>query len=101
VEGSKWRNSLQLLLNWRKKILGNESLILKEMNRMTDRLKGVTVTFNADIRDDDAEYIINAIKMIKGVLDVTPSISTGDDYMNRIRIQSEMEKRIFDALRSK
>ena len=66
---------------------------------MTDRLKGVTVTFERDIRDDDSEYIINAIKMIKGVLDVTPSIVAHDDYMNRVRIQREIEEKIWKALK--
>lgn len=35
---------------------------------MTDRLKGFIVTLTTDIREDDAESIVQAIKMIKGVL---------------------------------
>lgn len=66
---------------------------------MTDRLKGVIVTFEQDIREDDAEQIINAIRMIKGVLDVVPSIADHNDVMNRIRIQHELEKRIYKALK--
>lgn len=34
---------------------------------MTDRVKGLTVIFEQDIRDDDCEYITNAIRMIRGV----------------------------------
>lgn len=71
------------------------------MKKVTDRLKGVVVTFDRDIRVDDAEHIINAIQMIKGVVDVSPSVSDHNDHMNRIRIQSELEKRICDALKSK
>ena len=66
---------------------------------MTDRLKGVTVTFEADIRDDDAKAIINAIFMIKGVIDVEPSIRNHDDIMNRARVREEMENKIWNAIR--
>lgn len=65
---------------------------------MTDRLKGLTVTFEDDIRADDAEQIIEAIQMIKGVLDVTPTVRTGEDHMNRERIRHEMRERLYDAL---
>lgn len=33
---------------------------------MTDRHAGYIVTLAADIREDDAEHIINAIRMVKG-----------------------------------
>jgi len=39
---------------------------------MTDRHSGYVVTLSRDIREDDAEQIINAIGMIKGVLSVAP-----------------------------
>ena len=48
---------------------------------MTDRLKGVLVTFAKDIRDDDAESMLTAIKMIKGVLSVKEYITDAEDYM--------------------
>ncbi len=48
---------------------------------MTDRIKGVLITFDRDIRDDDAEPIIEALKMIKGVFVVKPYISGAEDYM--------------------
>jgi len=48
---------------------------------MTDRFKGVLVTFDRDIRDDDAEIYLETIKMIKGVHSVEPYISGMEDYM--------------------
>lgn len=39
---------------------------------MTDRHAGYLVTLAADIRKDDAEAVVNAISMVKGVLSVTP-----------------------------
>jgi hypothetical protein len=46
---------------------------------MTDRIKGFTVALDRDYRDDDVEVIANAIRMIKGVVAVEPSIVGTDD----------------------
>lgn len=56
---------------------------------MTDRIKGFVVTLDSDIRIDDIDQIVNAIKMIKGVCSVEPSVSNFDDTMNRERIKLE------------
>ena len=37
---------------------------------MTDRVRTLTVELNGEIRDEDAEAIMDAIRMVKGVLDV-------------------------------
>lgn len=42
---------------------------------MTDRHSGYIVTLDRDIREDDAEAIVRALRMIKGVLSVEPQIS--------------------------
>lgn len=55
---------------------------------MTDRIKGLTVAFTADIREDDAQCIIDAILMIKGVANVTTSLSSPGDYINRQMVKS-------------
>lgn len=65
---------------------------------MTDRLKGVLVTFDHDIREDDAEQIIAAIKMIKCVADVRPLVSNVEDEMARIRVDREWRKKLSDML---
>lgn len=56
---------------------------------MTDKVKGFTVTLEKDIRIDDVEVIVNAIRMIRGIADVEVSITTGDDYINREMIRNE------------
>jgi len=63
---------------------------------MTDRLKGLTVAFDEDIRADDAQCIIDAILMIKGVSGVTTSISNSEDYMNRLQIRREVVEKIYE-----
>ena len=57
---------------------------------MTDTLKGCTVAFDRDIREDDAEYILNAMRMIKGVMCVTPSKTTSQDWIAAERVRREL-----------
>jgi hypothetical protein len=63
---------------------------------MTDRLKGLTVAFDADIREDNAQAIINAIKMFNGVVAVEATKAGADDYMNRERIKSEFRQKLLE-----
>ncbi len=42
---------------------------------MTDRHSGYVVVLAEDARSDDAEYILNAIRMVKGVKSVVPVVS--------------------------
>lgn len=70
---------------------------------MTDRLKGVAVTFEQDIRDDDAEKLIEAIRTVvgqfRGVASVTPLVADLDDHMARERVRFELQSEIYGALR--
>jgi hypothetical protein len=65
---------------------------------MTDRIKGCTVVFDKSIRADEVGAVLNAIRMIKGVLDVKPSIDTSDDWMNRTQVRNELGKKIMQVL---
>ena len=49
---------------------------------------------------DDAESIVSAIKMVKGVANVEVSVATPEDYMNRERVAIGYSKVILEALRS-
>jgi hypothetical protein len=66
---------------------------------MTDRLKGVYVTFDQDIREDDAEKLIEAIFMIRHVVDVTPLVADHVDHMARQRVRSELANGMHDTFR--
>lgn len=65
---------------------------------MTDRLKGVIVTFEKDVREDDAEYILNAIRMIKGVLSVKELVSNYEQHIAEERVRHELREKIFEVL---
>jgi len=66
---------------------------------MTDRVKGFTVTLEKDVRIDDVEVILIAFKMIKGVAQVEPSISTSDDHMNRERLKWELRDKFYEFMK--
>lgn len=53
---------------------------------MTDRIKGVYVTFDKDYRDDDAEPILQAIRMVRGVADVDPKVTSYEDHDARVKV---------------
>ena len=69
---------------------------------MTDRFKGFLITLEKEIRDDDADQILTALKMIKGVLMVKPYINGMEDWMmyekgvwdTRLEISQFMAKKV-------
>lgn len=63
---------------------------------MTDRLKGVLVTFDKDIRDDDAECLIEAIRCIRSVASVKPLVADYQDHMARERVRHELANKFLD-----
>jgi hypothetical protein len=63
---------------------------------MTDRFKGFIVVLDRDVRDDDAEAIITALKMVKGVKAVTPVETASDDYIVAQRVRSEIEDSLWE-----
>lgn len=66
---------------------------------MTDRYYALTVVLDRDIRSDDAESLIAAIRLLRGVLSVEPLVSTPDTWMAEERAKSELKRKIFDALK--
>lgn len=66
---------------------------------MTDRYSGVLVTFEKDIREDDAQSLINAIKMIKGVISVDPQISDHEHLMAKSQAKHELIQSLFQVLK--
>ena len=65
---------------------------------MTDRFNYLTVALEKDTRDDDAEQILNAIRMIKGVASVKGNVKSQGDWMAEQRIRIEVRDRLFDII---
>lgn len=65
---------------------------------MTDRHAGYVVVLEEDIREDDAKAVIDALKMIKGVLTVKPIISTPEIIIATNRAKAEMARKLWKVL---
>jgi hypothetical protein len=65
---------------------------------VTDRHNGYYVVLENDIRSDDAEATIAAIKQIKGVLSVTPNVASFDEHIAEMRVRTELGDKIMRLL---
>jgi hypothetical protein len=65
---------------------------------MTDKHAGYLIVLDQDIREDDAEAIINAIKMIKHVSTVTPVVANPTMYIAQNRADDVWRERLLTLL---
>jgi hypothetical protein len=65
---------------------------------MTDRIYAYTVILSETIRDDDAESITNAIKMINGVVGVTPLVADSATYWAIENARNELREKMASTL---
>ena len=65
---------------------------------MTNRYHSLTVALDRDIRDDDAEPILMAIRMIKGVLSVKPKVADMDSNMAEDRARIDLGQKLWDVI---
>jgi hypothetical protein len=61
---------------------------------MSDRLKGCWVAFERDIKDEDAEPIMEAIRYIRGVQAVDASVTDSDDWLARQHIKADVREKL-------
>ena len=66
---------------------------------MTDRLKGLIVSFASNVREDDAEEMIKAILMIKGVTDVSPLVANPGDWIVADRVRRQLSGKLSEVLK--
>lgn len=57
---------------------------------MTDRVNGAWVAFNREIREDDAESLVNALRMIRGVAGVELQVADFNDWAIREQIRGDV-----------
>ncbi len=65
---------------------------------MTDRIAGLTVVLETDIREDDAQPLIDAIAQLRGVLRVDRRVSDTDLHVAETRVREEYRRKLFDLL---
>lgn len=52
---------------------------------MTDRHQGYIVILDKDIREDDSEALMTALRMVRGVISVQPVVANGADLIAQAR----------------
>lgn len=65
---------------------------------MTDRHAGFVVTLAQDVREDDAEAVIAALRMVKGVVDVQPVAGDYGLHIAEVRAEERWRERIIGLL---
>lgn len=68
---------------------------------MTDRYNALIVVLERDTRDDDAEKLINVIKSIKGVMDVTGNVVTPSDYVALVKADNKWRDKLINLINEK
>jgi hypothetical protein len=65
---------------------------------MTDRIFAYTVTLEREIREDDAEHITNAIRMIKGVTSAVPIVASVESHWALEAARRELRDELWRVL---
>jgi hypothetical protein len=64
---------------------------------MTDRYHSLTVVLGKDVREDDCQPLIDAIRHMRGVIDVSGNVSGFDD-IGYMRARNELSKKLWKVL---
>ena len=65
---------------------------------MTDRYNALLVTLANDTREDDAQPIIDAIRQLRGVIDVTGNVVDCDHHIAKRQAQHDLRMRLWSVL---
>ena len=65
---------------------------------MTDRINAITVVLEKDMRVDDAESLLLAIKQFKGVIRAEGNVADSNDYVAQSRARSELGQKIIKVI---
>jgi hypothetical protein len=69
---------------------------------MTTRYNALLVTLDAGIREDDLEVLISAVRQIRHVIDVTPTVpDSPDTFVIQRQISADLERKLWDVLHPK
>jgi hypothetical protein len=65
---------------------------------VTDRLKGLTVTLEPNLRDDDAQPIIDAIKLLRGVVSVKTHVADLDHHFAVETVRRDLGAKLWEVI---
>lgn len=66
---------------------------------MTDRVNTLHLVLERDVRVDDLQPLIEALKQMRGVLDVEPNVVDPQDWAAYARARADLERKVWDALK--
>lgn len=66
---------------------------------MSDRMKGCWVAFEEDMKDEDAEEIMQVIRHIRGIQAVEGQVTDSDDWMVRQHVKADMKDKFMNLFR--
>ena len=65
---------------------------------MTDRIHSLFVTLEYDVREDDVKCLMDAIRMMRGVLRVDPNKTQDTTYVVESRVKWELRQKLLKIL---
>lgn len=65
---------------------------------MTIMYYALTVVLDKDIKEEDAQKIIDAVRMIKGVLEVEGNVANSATYMAQERAKKSLGRKLLEAV---
>lgn len=68
---------------------------------MSTPVTGFIVTFKHDLSEHGAERIANLLRLIDGVIDVSPVMGTPTDWIVEQRVRHDLEMKLLAVLRDK
>jgi len=69
------------------------------MTGMSERHAGYVVTLTEDLDEEAAQQVLDALRMIKGVLSAEPITANVDVHIGTERARSEIRGRLLDLVR--
>lgn len=67
---------------------------------MTDRVRSITVALDHDIREDDVQLLVDAIRMMRHVSAVTTNVVSPNDWATEMNVKMEVRKKLSEFSRS-
>ena len=69
---------------------------------MSDRINAITVVLKNDVPSEHAEFLVNAILMLKGVEDVKLNVvDLNEKLIAEIRVKNDLREKVLEAFGDK
>jgi hypothetical protein len=80
-------------------VTGNGTLFDPVSTAMTDRIHSITLVLDEDIREDDVQPLLDACRMLRHVISVTPNVSDFELHTAEERTRRRVVDELHEATR--